>query len=156
MVLLSGIEIEFPFVPYQQQNDLMKRLIQGLQQVPPRFTQSQNSLIESPTGTGKTLCLLCAILGWREVYMEWRKAIRCSERNLLYLKELHQKVFGPNIHFDIERDKELPYPTIYYASRTHSQLSQSVSEIKNTKYKYDNVNETHSRNSWEQRSIVHK
>jgi hypothetical protein len=26
-------------------------------------------------------------------------------------------------------------PKIYYASRTHSQLSQSVNEIKNTKYK---------------------
>jgi regulator of telomere elongation helicase 1 len=35
----------------------------------------------------------------------------------------------------VNREKELPMPKIYYASRTHSQLSQSVNEIKNTKYK---------------------
>ena len=54
----QGIDVCFPFEPYECQKNFMSKVIEGLQ------TKS-NCLLESPTGTGKTLSLLCATLAWQ-------------------------------------------------------------------------------------------
>ena len=52
---LLGHKVFFPFKPYEVQKVFMSRQLEAL-------NQSQNALLESPTGTGKTLCLLAAAL----------------------------------------------------------------------------------------------
>ena len=61
MVQLSirGVPVEFPFEPYDCQRLYMERVIQSLQ-------NGHFALLESPTGTGKTLSLLCATLAWQQ------------------------------------------------------------------------------------------
>ena len=48
----------FPYQPpYPIQIDFMKKVYEACE-------TKQNALLESPTGTGKTLCLLCGSLTW--------------------------------------------------------------------------------------------
>ena len=54
---ISGVKVHFPFRPYGCQIEYMNRVMQAL-------NDGKNALLESPTGTGKTLSLLCATLAW--------------------------------------------------------------------------------------------
>eukprot|EP01103_Thecamoeba_quadrilineata_P010266 TRINITY_DN2163_c0_g1_i2.p1 TRINITY_DN2163_c0_g1~~TRINITY_DN2163_c0_g1_i2.p1 ORF type:complete len:455 (+),score=74.05 TRINITY_DN2163_c0_g1_i2:69-1433(+) len=54
---VSGIDVEFPYDPYPTQIELIQKLLACI-------NLSHNGLLESPTGTGKTLSLLCGSLAW--------------------------------------------------------------------------------------------
>ena len=105
-VVLHGVPVVFPFEPYASQREYMASVIQGLQ-------TGGNALLESPTGTGKTLSMLCAVLGW-----------------------LRFKKSGGGRETGAESRK---FPPILYCSRTHSQLAQVVREFKRTVYADDMV-----------------
>ena len=54
-----GLDIIFPFEPYNAQKKYMDVIINAL-------CDKQNALLESPTGTGKTFSLLCSTLSWSQ------------------------------------------------------------------------------------------
>ena len=98
---IQGIPIYFPYKPYQNQIIYMSKVIESL-------NKGCIAALESPTGTGKTLCLLCATLAW------------LSKK---------RKDLNDNNNFDEEKS-----PKIYFTSRTHSQLSNAINELKKTVY----------------------
>ncbi|ANM58743.1 RAD3-like DNA-binding helicase protein [Arabidopsis thaliana] len=118
---IRGINVEFPFEAYQSQIIYMDRVIESLQ-------NKCHALLESPTGTGKTLCLLCATLAWRKSLGSFstrkdrkNSAIPWSDSD----EPLSQSGGGGGGAF----------PTIVYASRTHSQLRQVIKELKRSSYR---------------------
>ena len=128
---INGIDVDFPKDAYQCQLDYMRSTIQAL-------NSSTNALLESPTGTGKTLSLLCSTLAWQ-------KHTRAAGARVTHKLEYNA---GPTLQGgsssssvraiisdkDLKKQKVAPC-TIVYASRTHSQLAQVVGELQSTNYR---------------------
>ena len=66
--------VQFPFTPYPSQLVMMEKILLALH-------DGQNALLESPTGTGKTLCLLCASLAFAEEQKKKKKNKRKKSKN---------------------------------------------------------------------------
>ncbi|KAJ3429161.1 regulator of telomere elongation helicase [Anaeramoeba flamelloides] len=111
----NGVPVLFPYKAYESQQTFIKKLIETLQ-------KGTNALLESPTGTGKTLSLLCGVLSWRRRVCEYLKSQGSQN-----MKQMHVSVGKI-------ADKIRSPPRIIYTSRTHSQLSQVVSELRKTGY----------------------
>ncbi|CAI9773626.1 unnamed protein product [Fraxinus pennsylvanica] len=116
---IRGINLDFPFEAYDCQLVYMEKVIQSLQ-------TRCNALLESPTGTGKTLCLLCATLAWR-------KSLGSFSTNQ---SEIRSHISGSQ-HSDgsLPQSQGSKLPTIIYTSRTHSQIRQVIQELKRTTYR---------------------
>lgn len=131
---LRGVEVTFPFEPYDLQKDYMEKVIECLQ------TQS-NGVLESPTGTGKTLSLLCASLAWlsvKKAEIQSRARIPDTQTDDEFMKSLHDNLKGASSGYMGEGGGKsfMQCPTIIYSSRTHSQLSQAMQELKNSAYSW--------------------
>uniref|UniRef100_A0A671LPW7 Helicase ATP-binding domain-containing protein n=1 Tax=Sinocyclocheilus anshuiensis TaxID=1608454 RepID=A0A671LPW7_9TELE len=159
----------FPFQPYHIQESFMEALYTALD-------QGKVGIFESPTGTGKSLSLICGALTWLRNYEEQKKQEaaklqdgpekKCdavkeenstsqtsepdwvsefvqkkAERdivNKLKDEELKRKKREERLEV-IRHNAQLRYAmkrkvSIYYCSRTHSQLAQFVHEVQKSPY----------------------
>jgi regulator of telomere elongation helicase 1 len=103
-LLINDLVIDFPFEPYPAQRTFMHLMVQALR-------DDSNALLESPTGTGKTMCLLCTALAWRK--------FKAGEN----AKDELTAQLAPEAMVN-------KAPAIIYVSRTHSQLGQVIAELK--------------------------
>ena len=127
---LRGIDIIFPFPAYDCQLIFMERVIESLQ-------TSSNALLESPTGTGKTLCLLCATLAWQKYTSNESNNESCNNNinnELELIQRIANKAGDHTLLLNASQPNTKLKPKIIYASRTHSQLAQVIKELKSTSY----------------------
>ncbi|XWS24611.1 hypothetical protein CRYUN_Cryun28dG0117900 [Craigia yunnanensis] len=150
---IAGIPVEFPYKPYGTQFTFMYRVISTLDRA---LKEGRcHALLESPTGTGKSLSLLCSTLAWQQNYK-----LNNLQGNLPnstpapeaitdplghgggFIPETQpssiapSRISKPSQHAaDSKKKKKKLAPTIYYASRTHSQISQVIREYRKTSYR---------------------
>ena len=99
---IENIQVHFPYEKiYEAQISYMRDVIKSL-------WQKKNAILQSPTGTGKTLSLLCASLAW--------------------LKHHRENSNPANNTISVNETR------IIYATRTHAQCKQVVDQIKKTAY----------------------
>jgi hypothetical protein len=67
-ITLFNVQHNFPF---NVQKDYMTKVIECLQ-------KGENGVLESPTGTGKTLSLLCSSLAWLQLKKAQQQASACG------------------------------------------------------------------------------
>lgn len=174
---INGLKVRFPFKPYPSQIGMMDRVIRSLQ------GEKQHALLESPTGSGKTMALLCGVLSWMEEQKvkhnldygastlasppsEGTEVVLHPQQHSFFDKKLKKDVFVINDEMDEDfavapknpvsdkaksfddaeaeedllwkqiNDDDKPFimPKVYFASRTHKQLAQSIRELKRSGY----------------------
>uniref|UniRef100_A0A8C2Z9W6 DNA 5'-3' helicase n=1 Tax=Cyclopterus lumpus TaxID=8103 RepID=A0A8C2Z9W6_CYCLU len=74
---IGGVKIHFPCKAYPSQLAMMNSIIRGL-------NSGQHCLLESPTGSGKSLALLCSTLGWQQAQFGMSALTEIQETKLLY------------------------------------------------------------------------
>lgn len=133
---IEGVEVHFPYPLYECQKSYITSVLKALK-------NKENALLESPTGTGKTLCLLCASVSY---------LVNVLEKKGYFNENINISESTDSVKIDFNRDKKggggggggtatsssVSFPKIIYASRTHSQLKQVIKELNNVYFIQNN------------------
>ncbi|KAK7321841.1 hypothetical protein VNO77_32829 [Canavalia gladiata] len=142
---IAGLQVEFPYQPYGSQFAFMGRVISTLNRA--QREGHCHALLESPTGTGKSLSLLCSSLAWQHNYKSEQHHLKPASEATTDPLACGGGFVPEEVSFSSEnldrthsevnnkKQKKRAAPTIYYASRTHSQISQVIHELQKTAYR---------------------
>lgn len=84
-IRLGGLDIDFPYNAYGIQKAMLAKIAVAL-------SNKEHALIESPTGTGKSLSLLCSTLAWKAKSKELKAPFMSARMKARCLEERRQKL----------------------------------------------------------------
>lgn len=110
-----AFNVPFPFVAYECQVVFMERALAAM-------VRGESALLESPTGTGKTLCLLASTLAFVRANARAKKQKKSA-------KDEPRVGVGEDV-VALPSTSAKRSPVVIYATRTHSQVDQVIRELK--------------------------
>ncbi|OIR58314.1 MAG: Fanconi anemia group J protein [Amphiamblys sp. WSBS2006] len=126
--VINGIKISFPLTPYKSQMLMMEKITATLKK------PNQNALLESPTGTGKSLAILCSIVGWINAERDRRRnepnKKQKADTSINFSQEAVVDVSDDGVIDSSDGEEDKKDLCVYVATRTHRQIKQLVDEFK--------------------------
>jgi chromosome transmission fidelity protein 1 len=124
----------FPYSPYESQKHFMQKIFETLQ-------NKKAGIFESPTGTGKSLSLLCGAL----IYLNNLKSNISqganSNKNQIKIKKIEEPNWLDNFGADILESTGLNYNNFFTNThcqkRKHSEFIKSHNNFTQQRFKYD-------------------
>lgn len=136
--MIGGYKVFFPEgrIPFAAQKVVMSKVLEALK-------KGKNALLESPTGTGKTLALLTSTLTYQKAQYESEMAIfeaDCAayEASIAATSNLKSTTSDTPSNLEVHQPVPPRMKQIIFCSRTHSQLTQVVKELENC---HENIKE---------------
>lgn len=125
MLKLVGISVPFPagLRPFRPQVMVMRAALQAI-------LKRENALLEAPTGTGKTLALLSAVLAWRKHVAEQAGSGASASNGCRVNRPPLCPSHWPTHTATPRIAGKKKLPKLYYACRTHSQIAQVIAELR--------------------------
>ena len=146
--LLENINIKFPFEPYNEQKIYMEQIILCLNSK----NEFPNAILESPTGTGKTLSLFCSVLSWNENRiknnLKPKKIIYCIRtisqiNNLINEIKKIKDIYNPRICILCPREKICPNENVINSAK-EMENEEEYEEIQEEKEHKNEIEEEES------------
>ena len=115
---IAGYDVAFPHDAYGVQLGFMDKVLKALD-------NKSNALLEAPTGSGKTLSLLCAALAWqRQQKLDLAKADVEEHTKGQVSSDVEESQQAETLYPESKPKQQKRCTRIYYATRTHSQIAQ--------------------------------
>ncbi|XP_045771285.1 Fanconi anemia group J protein homolog isoform X2 [Maniola jurtina] len=112
--VIGGVSVHLPVNPYPCQIAVMFKVITAIE-------KKKNCLLESPTGTGKTLALLCSALGWQK---KEHDRMRQQEASMSFAQhpELNQ-LDGALEYIASPQKSAIESPEAFFSKKIHGERS---------------------------------
>ncbi|KAJ1349516.1 hypothetical protein KIN20_005098 [Parelaphostrongylus tenuis] len=116
------MEFSFPYAPYEIQSNLMREIKQCIE-------EEKVGIFESPTGTGKTLSVICATMTWLEEFEKNREDDLLRESRIVDEVDEEDWIAAHRRKLELKRIKDEAYEKLKALEKVKDKLEDAKSGL---------------------------